>query len=50
MQHREIHRALGIEAELSLGQMPAQHQATTGFLPQPTKYQVGADAAPRQFR
>src|SRR6516165_7299043 len=46
MQHSEIDRALGIEAELPLGQMPAQHQATTGFLPQPAEHQVGADAVP----
>ncbi len=45
MQHGEIDGALGVEAELAATQMPLQHLAAAGLLPEPAEHQVGADAA-----
>ena len=49
MQHGQINGPLDVEAEVPFGQQVAQDIATSGFLPQPSEYEVGADADPPQF-
>lgn len=49
MQHRQVDRALDVEAEVAVGQQPAQHIPAAGLLPQPPEHQVRADAGAAQL-
>jgi hypothetical protein len=50
MQHSEVDRALGIEAEATVSQMTAQHVTATDLDPEPAEHQIRTDTAPTQFR
>ena len=49
MQHGQMHRPFGIEAEATLDPLAAQHGAAAGVFPEPAERQIRADAVPAQF-
>ena len=46
MQHSEVDRTLGIEAEATVSQMAAQHVTATDLDPEPAEHQI-RPSAPR---
>ena len=49
VQHREVDRALDVEAEPAAGEKRIDHLAAAGLPPQPPEHQVRADADPPQL-
>ena len=48
--HRQVDRALGVEAEAPSDQMPTQHRLASGLPPGMAERQIGADAAAVDLR